>query len=36
VIINNIKYEKGIGKNKKSAEQEAAMKTLNSLLKEFK
>ncbi len=35
VIINNIKYEKGIGKNKKSAEQEAAMKTLNRLLKEF-
>ena len=36
VIINNIKYEKGIGRNKKSAEQEAALKTLNRLLKEFK
>ena len=36
VIIDNIKYEKGIGKNKKSADQEAAMKTLNRLLKEFK
>jgi len=36
VIINNMKYEKGIGKNKKSAEQEAARKTLNRLLKEEK
>jgi len=36
VIIDNMKYEKGIGKNKKSAEQEAARKTLNRLLKEAK
>ena len=36
VIIDKIKYETGIGKNKKSAEQEAAMKTLNRLLEESK
>lgn len=36
VIIENIKYEKGMGNNKKSAEQEAARKTLNRLLKESK
>ena len=36
VIIENIRYEKGIGRNKKSAEQDAAMKTLNKLLKEFR
>jgi dsRNA-specific ribonuclease len=36
VIIDNVKYYKGVGRNKKSAEQEAAMKTLKSLLKEAK
>ena len=36
VIIDNIKYDKGVGRNKKSAEQEAAMKTINRLLKEAK
>jgi len=36
VVIENLKYEKGIGRNKKSAEQEAARKTLSILLKEIK
>lgn len=36
VLIDNRKYETGTGKNKKAAEQEAAMKTLNRLIKETK
>ncbi len=36
VLIDKEKYEKGRGKNKKAAEQEAAMKTLSKLLKESK
>jgi len=36
VYINNIRYERGSGTNKKSAEQEAARKTLTGLFKEIK
>lgn len=32
VVIDNISYEKGLGKNKKAAEQEAAKRTLEKLL----
>jgi ribonuclease-3 len=31
VIINGIRYETGLGRNKKAAEQEAAQKTLQRL-----
>lgn len=36
VMINKTRYETGTGKNKKAAEQNAAMKTLNRLLKDIK